>query len=128
MKNRMPVHVLIEIENQLKKEKETGVLSYTSLSKLMHDNTVSCDALAKAIDLAKAMPQKEIETAIYEYDKSCPKMDELKFVNDLADKYSVERGDVILRIQYVRRINKELRQRRSCMNWAGFENKKEDNV
>jgi hypothetical protein len=124
----MPVHVLIEIENHLEKEKETGVLSYTSLSKLMHHNTVSCDVLAKAIDLAKAMPKKEIEAAIQEYDASSPKMDELKFVRDLADKYGVGRGDVILRIQYVRRINKELLQRRSHVNWVGFGNKKEGNV
>jgi hypothetical protein len=55
-------------------------------------------------------------------------MDELKFVRDLAEKYGVERGDVILRIQYVRLINKELLQRRSCVNWAGFGNKKEDNT
>jgi hypothetical protein len=107
MKNKMPVHVLIEIEDQLEKEKETGVLSYTSLSKLMHDDTVGCDVLAKAIDLAKAMPKREIEVAIQEYDASSPKIDELKLVRDLADKYGVERGDVVLRIQYVRRINKE---------------------
>ena len=109
MKNRIPVHVLMEVERLIEDENGTGILSYTSLSKLMHNNTVSCDALARAIDLAKAMPKREIEVAIREYDASEHKMDELKFVRDLADKYGVERGDVILRIQYVRRINKAMR-------------------
>jgi hypothetical protein len=128
MKHRIPVHVLIEIERLIEVEKDTGILSYTSLSKLMHDNAVNCDVLARAIDLARVMPKNDIDAAIQEYDTFKPKMDELKFVKALVDKYGVERGDVILRIQYVRRINKELPQRRSCVNWAVFGNQKEDNV
>ena len=110
MKKRIPVHILIEIENQLEKERGTGVLSYTSLSKLMHDNEIGCDVLAQAIDLAVAMPREEVEEAIAEYDSSTPKMDELKFVQDLANKYNVRRSDVILRIQYVRRMKKTVDQ------------------
>lgn len=106
MKNRIPVSVLIEIERQVAISKETGILSYTSLSKLMHDNKVSCDILAKAIDLSIAMPKEEIELAISEYDKSNPKMDELAFIKNLQTKYNATRGDVIQRIQHVRRIRK----------------------
>ena len=105
-KNAIPVSALIEIEKQVEKKNDTGVLSYTTLSKLMHDNVVSCDVLAQAIDLAIMMPKKEIETSLEEYDNSCPKMDAVKFVSGLAKKYDVKREDVILRIQYVRRINR----------------------
>jgi hypothetical protein len=64
MKNRIPVHVLVEVERLIEAENGTGILSYASLSKLMQNNTVSCDALARAIDLAIAMPKREIEVAI----------------------------------------------------------------
>ena len=72
----------------------------------MHDNKVSCDILAQAIDLAIAMPQAEIDSAITEYDQTSPKMDELLFVKNLQTKYNASRGDVIQRIQHVRRIRK----------------------
>ena len=106
MKKKISTHALFEIERIVAKEKDTGILSYTSLSKLMRDNEISCDVLAQAIDLAIAMPRKEVEEAITMYDTSSPKMDELKFVQDLADKYNVRRSDVIVRIQYVRRMKK----------------------
>ena len=105
-KKSIPVSVLIEIEKQVDKKAETGELSYSTLSKFMHDNVVSCDVLAQAIDLAIVMPKKEIEIALEEYDNSHPKMDAIKFASDLAKKYKVKKEDVILRIQYVRRINR----------------------
>ena len=103
-KKTVPVHVLLEIEKQVEKKNETGVFIYTSLSKLMHDNAISCDVLARAIDLAIMMPKKEIEIALEEYDNARPRLDAVKFVSDLYKKYDVEREDVILRIQYVRKI------------------------
>ena len=105
-KNNIPVSALIEIERQVERKNETGELSYTTLSKLMHDGAINCDVLAQAIDMAIVMPKKEIEVALEEYDSSHPKMDAVKFVNELAKKYDVKRNDVILRIQYVRRINR----------------------
>lgn len=108
MKKKIPVCTLIEIENQIELSQKTGILSYTNLSKLMHDNYVSCDDLAKAIDLSLAMPYKEIVATIKDYDQSSISMDELKFVQSLVDKYNVSTKDVIKRIQCVRRIEKEI--------------------
>ena len=110
MKKKISARTLTEIERIINQEKDTGVLSYTILSKLMHDNEIGCDILAQAIDLAIAMPKNEVEDAIEIYDASEPKMDELKFVQGLADKYQVNRGDVITRIQYVRRINNAIKR------------------
>ena len=105
-KKKIPVSVLVEIENQIARAKETGAISYSSLAKLMRDNTVSCDVLAKAIDLALDMPRKEIETAIKEYDNAKPKMDAVKFVDSLAEKYGIDRDLVVKRIQHVRMLIK----------------------
>ena len=105
MKNRIPVRVLVEIENQIARAKETGALSYSNLAKLMRDNTVSCDVLAKYIDMALDMPRKEIEMAIKEYDNAKPKMDAVKFVDSLAEKYGVEKDCVVKRIHIVHLIN-----------------------
>ena len=62
------------------------------------------------LELATVMPYNEILIAINEYDKSNPKMDELIFIKNLADKYKQSHENVIKRIQHVRRLEKHHRK------------------
>jgi hypothetical protein len=62
--------------------------------------------IAGLIDSAQRLPYIEFVDHINRYDSSCPPMDELQFVRDLATRYGVERGDIVQRIQNVRRIKK----------------------
>lgn len=50
------------------------------------------------------MPYEKIVKDIIRYDNSSPKMDELKFINDLQIKYNQSKENIILRIQQVRKI------------------------
>ena len=52
------------------------------------------------------MKYRDIKKALQLYDKSSPKMDEIKFINDLCKKYDQERVAVIRRIREVRKISK----------------------
>ena len=58
------------------------------------------------IIMAKQMPKEEIEKSIEYYDsfKGLNRLDAIKFVNDLAQKYSTDRETIIKRIQQVRSI------------------------
>lgn len=57
------------------------------------------------------MPIEEISKEIKRYDSSIPKLDELKFVNELCKRYNVDRKAIIKRIQNVRRINRYLKEK-----------------
>ena len=50
------------------------------------------------------LPFDEIESELIKYDKSSPKMDELRFVNDLSKKYNVDIETIISRIKEIRQI------------------------
>ena len=52
------------------------------------------------------IPLEEISKEVDRYDSSSPKLDELKFVDDLSKKYNVEIFMMIRRIKDVRKINK----------------------
>lgn len=56
---------------------------------------------------AYSMPRAEIAKRIKEYDESSPKMDEMKFVSDMAKKYRRSSKSVIRRIQEVRSLSEE---------------------
>lgn len=58
--------------------------------------------------LALAMPYAEIHAALKQYDNSSPKMDEIKFIRDLQNKYHKSEQDVLKRIRYVRQVSKIL--------------------
>lgn len=51
------------------------------------------------------IPLEEISKEVDRYDSSSPKLDELKFVDDLSKKYNVEIFMIIRRIKDVRKIN-----------------------
>ena len=52
------------------------------------------------------MPLIEIKKDLDIYDKSFPKLDELKFIDNLQIKYNQSKENVILRIKQVRTIIK----------------------
>ena len=105
-KKKFSVSMLIEIESQIEQIRKTGAISYTQLVKMMHHNTTGCDIFTEALILAYNIPKAEIQEDIKAYDNSRPKMDAVKFADDLADKYGVERDWVVKRIQHVRMMNK----------------------
>lgn len=62
------------------------------------------------------MPIEEISKEIKRYDSSHPKLDEIRFVNELCKKYDVDRKTVVKRIQNVRRINRYIREKNMGLN------------
>lgn len=68
------------------------------------------------------MPIEDIYKEIKRYDNSCPKLDAVKFVDDLKERYHVDRETVVKRIQNVRRINRYLREKNMGLNTDEQEN------
>lgn len=65
---------------------------------------------------AYQMPIEQISRAIKMYDSSSPKLDAVKFVDDLCERYGVDRETIVKRIQNVRRINKYLKENNMGLN------------
>jgi len=65
---------------------------------------------------AYQIPIEEISKEIKRYDSSRPKLDEIKFVNELCKKYDVDRKTIIQRIQNVRRISRYLKEKNMSLN------------
>ena len=62
------------------------------------------------------MPSEEILKEISRYDSSSPKLDELKFVNSLCERYNVGRKDIVKRIKNVRTVNRYLKLKKMDLN------------
>ena len=62
------------------------------------------------LDLSLKMPLKEMQDVITFYDESKPKYDKLKLIENIKNKYQVQRKDVIKRIRQVRKIVKYFEQ------------------
>lgn len=107
MKRKITVEALLEIENIIQQKKKDGNYDIKKLDNLFNNYKSRNASEEKAFALAVFMPIDEITAAIKQYDESRPKKDELKFIKELSEKYEVTDYDVILRIQYVRRINKK---------------------
>lgn len=59
-------------------------------------------------NIACIIPFEEILVELSKYDISSPKMDEIKFIEDLMKKYDVSKNIICARIRQVRNINKFL--------------------
>lgn len=57
------------------------------------------------------MPFEEISREIKKYDSSFPRSDAGKFVDNLCERYKVDRKTVVNRIQNVRRVNRYLNEK-----------------
>lgn len=64
------------------------------------------------LNYVSSIPFLEIERDLIRYDNSSPKLDELKFVSDLMNKYNVDRTTIIARIRQIRRINKYIKDKK----------------
>ena len=110
MKQKISAETLIDIERVIREHNKAGEYNFAKLEGILGPKDNQNQLHKQALELAFVMPLGEMTKAIREYDESSPKMDELKFVKELAEKYNVKKGQVITRIQHVRRINNELRK------------------
>ena len=110
MKRKITIEALMEIENIIQQKQREGTYNINKLDNLFNSYKNRNSKETKAFALAVVMPIDEITAAIHEYDNSFSKIDELKFVKDLSEKYNVTKHDVILRIQHVRRINNKRKE------------------
>ena len=69
-------------------------------------NEVHRQACLEYQRLANAMPYVQMRDALKKYDESSPKMDEIKFIRDLQNKFNQTEEDVLKRIRYVRQFTK----------------------
>ena len=99
-KHRQEIAVIrkVEIEFELNQKEDIEL-----------NNKLSIPELVYYIEAIK-MPYQEILDAIKLYDSKKPYADELKLVQDLSQKYNVEREDIIKRIQDVRILNKYIQE------------------
>lgn len=74
--------------------------------KIHSDREDYLKACNEYVVLAKAMPYQEMCETLKEYDNSNPKMDELKLLKTLMEKYDQTKENVLLRIKYVRKLSK----------------------
>lgn len=93
-KKEIAVERKVEIEFELNQKEDIEL-----------NNKLSILELVYYIEAIK-MPYQEILDAIEWYDSN--KIDAVKFVNELIQKYNVDRDDIIKRIQDVRAIKKHL--------------------
>ena len=104
----------------MKKENKISAKRYIELENWLLNNIQNTMPLEELIEIlwnfskeereyiimANQMPKEEIEKSIEYYDsfKGLNRLDEIKFVNDLAQKYKTDSETVIKRIQQVRSI------------------------
>ena len=69
----------------------------------VEEHKIACE---EYLARATAMPYNDIKQALLDYDSSSPKMDEIKFVRDLQEKYQQSEENVLKRIKDVRRLLK----------------------
>lgn len=94
----MKIERMIELEEEIISKD----LSNKSINELLKSGYSLSDIeyLFKAI----LMPLNDITEMIFIYDNAWPKIDELKFTNDLCKKYNANFKTIIERIQSVRKI------------------------
>ena len=94
----------LEIERKLEIEKNIEVLKNMSVTDLINEG-YDFEELS-FLCRATRMPLGEIAEYIEIYDNSKPRIDELKFIKDLCEKYQTDQATLTARIREVRRINK----------------------
>lgn len=101
----------IELENWLEEAKEEK-MTVSEILQIFIEN-FSVEDIVYLLD-AYRMPKKDIEEKIKIYDNNSLKVDELKFVDDLALEYSVDKETIIRRIHEVRMLkNLEIQSKKT---------------
>lgn len=98
MKKKLEINRKSEIEELLEEIKSKSVLKLIEEGYSLEEISYLCRAIL--------MPLKELAEFIEIYDTSRPRVDELKFVDDLCQKYHTDKKTLTARIREVRRINK----------------------
>lgn len=91
-------HSFMELEAIIKSADFTK-MSMSQFIDVYKDN-LNIEDVIYLVD-AYLMPKEEIEEALAIYRNSHPKMDEIKFIENLSKKYGVDKDTVIRRIQEV---------------------------
>ena len=91
----------------MKKEKITVEKMYELENLRFANNLIELNEVElKYFDLAIKLPKEEINEYLNLYDNSSPKLDELKFIVMLQNKYNESRENIIKRIRQVRLLTK----------------------
>lgn len=99
----LEIYKKMEVENEIKRLLREGKTREEAASLLIKEDNLKD---AKYVIEACLMPIDEITEEINRYDNSSPKLDEIKLVNELCNKYNVDKKAVIERIRNIRVINK----------------------
>jgi len=99
----LEIYKKMEVENEIKRLVSEGKTREEAVSLLIKEDDMKD---ANYIIEAYLMPIDEITEEINRYDNSYPRLDAVKFVNELCNKYNVDKKAVIERIRNVRVINK----------------------
>lgn len=70
------------------------------------------------------MPIEEISKEIKRYDSSRPRLDAVKLVDNLCERYNVDRRTIVKRIQNVRTVNRYLKLKKMELNQIEEKNSK----
>lgn len=113
---------MVEIERDFLK----SLNIYENRDKALTDMILKVKTIEESEYLYEAylMPIEEISKEIKRYDSSSPRLDELKFVNDLCKRYNVDRRTIVKRIQNVRTVNRYLKLKKMELNQIEEENSK----
>ena len=113
---------MVEIEREFLK----SLNMYENRDKALTDMILKVKTIEESEYLYEAyiMPIEEISKEIKRYDSSSPRLDELKFVNDLCKRYNVDRRTIVKRIQNVRTVNRYLKLKKMELNQIEEENSK----
>ena len=113
---------MVEIEREFLK----SLNIYENRDKALTDMILKVKTIEESEYLYEAyiMPIEEISKEIKRYDSSSPRLDELKFVNDLCKRYNVDRRTIVKRIQNVRTVNRYLKLKKMELNQTEEENSK----
>ena len=105
---------MVEIEREFLK----SLNMYENRDKALTDMILKVKTIEESEYLYEAylMPIEEISKEIKRYDSSSPRLDELKFVNDLCKRYNVDRRTIVKRIQNVRTVNRYLKLKKMELN------------
>ena len=113
---------MVEIERDFLK----SLNMYENRDKALTDMILKVKTIEESEYLYEAylMPIEEISKEIKRYDSSSPRLDELKFVNDLCKRYNVDRRTIVKRIQNVRTVNRYLKLKKMELNQIEEKNSK----
>lgn len=99
----LEIYNKMKVENEIKRLVSEGKTRGEAAALLIKEDDMRD---ANYVIDACLMPIDEITEEINRYDSSSPKLDAVKFVNELCNKYNVDKKAVIERIRNVRVINK----------------------